>query len=323
MTLLYTAQSELPTPTRFCSHCNETKPADAFAPGHVCCRVCVATAREQARLRSIKVNETRTFGVEIECKVPHLSIARVAAKIRRLGIPCTSPGYTHHGYEAWKVVPDGTVGDGWKTVDGVQVRHYGMEVVSPILKGAAGVAELKKVVKLLNRLGAFADRACGLHVHHGARDLSLDSWKSLYRLYIRFEGVFDTVVPASRRGNVNSMCHALTAYGSEATVLARVDAAYDLHGLRTAISSRFVKLNVQSYWRHGTVEFRHFGGTTDFTKILNWVSLTQAMVEKAHAGLVVGPRVTPTADKLFGLVKPQRSVRKWFTDRAAAFAAAA
>jgi hypothetical protein len=64
----------------FCSHCCEWKPAAAFAPGHVCCRVCVETAREQARLRAVKVNATRTFGIEIECYVPvnRAAVARCA-----------------------------------------------------------------------------------------------------------------------------------------------------------------------------------------------------------------------------------------------------
>ena len=322
MTLL-TDQSGLATPTRFCSHCSETLPESAFAPGHRCCLACARRASESARLRAVKVNATRTFGVEIECKVPSLTINEVAAKIRRLGIACNSPGYTHQFVEAWKVVPDGTVHGGERYVDGHYERYYGMEVVSPILRGSEGVAQLKKITKLLKRLGAFVDRGCGLHVHHDAHDLALPAWKTLARMYVRYEPILDGVVPASRRGDANSMCHSMRRWHSETTALQRIDNAYDLQALRQVFGDRFVKLNVTSFWRHGTVEFRHFGGTTDFAKILNWVAFTQSMVESAHRGAVVSPRVAPTEAKLMSLVKPPRSVRRWFTDRAAAFAAAA
>lgn len=320
---LSTAQSGLATPTRFCSHCSETLPESAFAPGHRCCLSCARRASESARLRTVKVNATRTFGVEIECKVPRLTINQVAAKIRALGIPCNSPGYSHQFVEAWKVVPDGTVHDGERTVDGHYERYCGMEVVSRILLGSEGVAELKKVTRLLNRLGAFVDRQCGLHVHHGARDLELAAWKTLARMYVRYEPVFDSVVPPSRRLDNNGMCHTMRRYHDESTTLRQVDNAYDIAALRQVFGGRFVKLNITAFWRHGTVEFRQFGGTTDFAKMLNWVAFTQAMVESAHRGALVGPRVAPTEAKLMNLVKPPRSVRRWFTDRAAALAAAA
>jgi hypothetical protein len=48
--------------------------------------------------------------------------------------------------------------------------------------------------------------------------------------------------------------------------------------------SRYLKLNLAAYRRHGTVEFRQHAGTTNATKIWHWVVLTQAMVEKAAGG---------------------------------------
>jgi hypothetical protein len=44
---------------------------------------------------------------------------------------------------------------------------------------------------------------------------------------------------------------------------------------------RFVKLNYQAFWRHGTVEFRHHSGTVDAAKIIKWVVFCQKLVETA------------------------------------------
>ena len=45
--------------------------------------------------------------------------------------------------------------------------------------------------------------------------------------------------------------------------------------------SRYTKLNLQSYSRYGTCEFRGHQGTLDYTKIVAWVALTQNLVLKA------------------------------------------
>lgn len=37
---------------------------------------------------------------------------------------------------------------------------------------------------------------------------------------------------------------------------------------------------MQSLLRHGTIEFRHHSGTIEATKILAWVKMTRAIVER-------------------------------------------
>ena len=50
---------------------------------------------------------------------------------------------------------------------------------------------------------------------------------------------------------------------------------------------RYCKVNLKSFRRHGTIEFRHHSGSTDFEKISNWIILTQAIVERAVNSRVV------------------------------------
>jgi hypothetical protein len=54
-----------------------------------------------------------------------------------------------------------------------------------------------------------------------------------------------------------------------------------LAAIRYTYGTRYRKLNIESYVTHGTVEFRQHQGTTNAAKIINWIKLTQAIVERA------------------------------------------
>lgn len=219
------------------------------------------------------------FGVEIECLVPSvLNRVAVAAAISEAGIPCYDAGYSH-AFEAtrWKVVSDGSVtGPG-----------NGMELVSPPLT-EAGFEQIEKVSAVLLRLGATVNRSCGLHVHIGARNHSVASLKKLAAIYIEHEPVIDQLLPTSRRGSANNFCESITAanWGQLARATSVSDIAIAVTGMTDVNARRNVKLNYQSYWRHGTVEFRHHSGTVDAAKIIKWVvfcsKLVEAAVREAH-----------------------------------------
>ena len=61
----------------------------------------------------------------------------------------------------------------------------------------------------------------------------------------------------------------------------KMDSAHNLEQLARSITggSRYFKLNVQSYWRHGTVEFRQHSGTVEFGKIRNWLLFCARLVD--------------------------------------------
>jgi Putative amidoligase enzyme len=78
-----------------------------------------------------------------------------------------------------------------------------------------------------------------------------------------------------------------------------------------------------AFWRHGTVEFRHHSGTVEADKIINWVSLTQHLLENACATTQV---LQAGADKLTSLlhtISLPAAVQRFYTARAAHFAAQA
>src|SRR5262245_48018434 len=111
-----------------------------------------------------------TFGVEIECLVP------VAANVQA--------GSYHHGVQ----VPD--LPDGWNaqhdgSLHGGRGRR-GIEIVSPVLKGADGFRQVKAVCEWLRRIGATVNRSTGFHVHVGV-ERTPENLKKLVTVAANFE----------------------------------------------------------------------------------------------------------------------------------------
>ena len=225
-------------------------------------------------------NNNRTYGVEIEAH--GVGTTELANALNEAGINCNYEGYNHTTRNHWKIVRDSSIHG-----------NKPFELVSPPLKGEEGLEEIKKVCQVLKTLGAQVNTSCGLHVHHDAGDLNLDNFKNLYSLYTRFESTIDQFVPESRRGNNNNFCKTLQGLNDQ------IHQSRSLEEIKTATGSRYVKLNIQSYWRHGTIEFRHHPGTINPTKIINWIILTQLMVERSKSTV----RVTRTEVNLRQLQK--------------------
>ncbi|MDF1565298.1 MAG: amidoligase family protein [Deltaproteobacteria bacterium] len=212
----------------------------------------------------------RSFGIEIETFHPTMSRAQVAEKIRETGVNCREEGYNHATRTWWKIVTDCSVhGTGTE-----------MEVVSPVLSGDAGIEQLQKVLECLTAIGCRVNRTTGLHVHADARDLTLENWKKLVADYRHYEPVTDSFMPTSRRAQNNRFCKSLRS----ATTYRAIMAATTMNELCYCLNNdRYHKLNLQSYTVHGTVEFRQHSGTVEAAKVLPWLRLCLALVEKSKA----------------------------------------
>jgi hypothetical protein len=217
-----------------------------------------------------KVNENRTFGIEIEAY--NVGMRTLCDALNAAGIACGVEGYNHVTRSTWKIVPDGSL-----------MGSQSFELVSPPLKGQAGLAQVKTVCRVLGECGAKVNKSCGLHVHHDANDLTLKDWKNFVKYYVKYEKTLDSLMPVSRRDNNNTFCASLLRNETIAERFAAIDQATDLHGLTSIVcgQSRYYKLNLMAYWRHGTVEVRHHSGTTEYEKIAAWVSLTQGLLERS------------------------------------------
>lgn len=219
----------------------------------------------------------RQFGVEIEFFGTG-SITTLKNKLRAKGISVESESYNHQLRTHWKITTDSSINPS---------RGTGREIVSPILKGADGLDQLRRVCEALQEWGGLINRTCGLHIHFDAANLQLDAWKTLYKNYITCESTIDSMMPNSRRGNRNTYCKSLlNRFSSKQQAYRAIKSARDIEGLSRAITnrSRYGKVNAESYFRHKTVEFRQHSGTIEYTKISNWILFLHGMVSYAEKG---------------------------------------
>lgn len=225
----------------------------------------------------------RTYGIEIECYHSSNSDIKqeVCSALSRVGISCQFLGYTHTVTTGWKIVTDSSIRGG-----------YGLEVVSPILSGEEGLEQIKKVTKVLSELGCKVNRSTGLHVHHGARDLSQTEIKNVFKLYRENESLFDSLVAPSRRDSRNQYCQSLRNHT-------------DLP------STRYTKVNYQSFVKYGTIEVRHHQGSLNADKIIHWIRLTQRVIERAGSY----SRSFGNLEEMLGFMGLQ-SMENWYLERA-------
>lgn len=202
----------------------------------------------------------RKFGIELEI----VGISKEAAikALKAVQIKVNAETYNHTTKNYWKIVPDGSVTNGF-------------EVVSPILKAEAGIEEAEIVARALEDAGAYANRTCGFHVHFDASDLGMEHIKKIVRRYAAHEAEIDAFMPKSRRGNTNHYCQSLSGMLGHA-----FDSATTTQALVSSQPSRYYKVNLKSYQRQGTIEFRQHSGTVNAMKICTWIRFLAEFIDE-------------------------------------------
>ena len=223
----------------------------------------------------------RKFGVEVEFISMHTqssTVSKINAYLAEHNADFTvETAYYSDTSNTWRIKTDSSIQEGY---------DYGLELVTPVLQGQADYERLILVLDAINSIdGVRVNRSTGLHIHVGVEDWKVSNFKNLVKRYAKFEKVLDSIMPESRRMNNGSYCR--SNFNSRYSLKDIYNEIDDKHTTRTLISSassgRYVKLNLQSFWKHGTVEFRHHSGTTNSTKISNWLRVVMAMVECADA----------------------------------------
>ena len=220
-------------------------------------------------LESFQFNQNRTFGIEIEFFGVDITLVNEA--LRASGINFQRESYNHEARPYWKLIFDVSVNN-----RGTGLARGGHELVSPILVGKEGLEEVRKVMAVLDSIGAKVDRTCGLHVHHGVEEYTVENFQNIYYLYYKFENFFDAVVAPSRRQSVNRFCRGLSR-----GLIESIQKAKNIDELNRILTDRYLKLNFQAFIRHNTIEFRQHSGTVNGEKAVNWIIFTQAVVERA------------------------------------------
>ncbi len=213
--------------------------------------------------RKARTPKDVTFGVEIEC----INVDRYALMniVRSNGVQIQTEGYNHRDNDHYyKIVHDGSL-----------IGDNSCEIVSPILKGKEGKNSLKAVCNALVEIGAKINKSCGLHVHLDAKNMTIEHWRNLIINYARLEGIIDGFMAKSRRGNNNCYCRSVALMPRlEATILH----CNSVEDIVRYFSTRYMKINVEAYSRHKTVEFRQHQGSIEFAKIEKWLSFLQKLL---------------------------------------------
>jgi hypothetical protein len=207
---------------------------------------------------------TRKFGVEIEAT--GISRREVEKALRSCNIGVKVEDLNHDTKKHWKIVTDGSVPDGF-------------ELVSPILSGNAGLAELFKVVCILHCAGAKVNPTCGLHVHVNAKDMSGEQILSAVKRYNKYETQIDKFVNSDRRNN--HFAKGMKEVEDWLNFVTEINESPSARELceRAERRGRYRKLNITSFLRHGTLEFRQHQGSLDPNEVCNWVIFCIQFIE--------------------------------------------
>ncbi|MCA8830524.1 amidoligase family protein [Hymenobacter pini] len=210
----------------------------------------------------------RNFGVEIEAFGP--TRTALLGELEAQGIEAQGEGYNHTTRPHWKIVSDASVSG-----------QNAFELVSPVLNGCDGLEDVRRACRALNTTNANVNDSCGLHVHIDARDLTLEHLRRICLNYLRLERTIDQLMPSSRRANNNTYCRSIQGGRTLTATEEAIRAATTTQALATAINgtSRYYKVNLQAFFRHGTIEFRQHSGSTNADKVIFWVRFLLNLVE--------------------------------------------
>lgn len=200
------------------------------------------------------------FGIELE--LIGITREQAIAALTGVGIEVREEGYNHETRRHWKIVSDASV-------------RGGFELVSPVLQGEAGLEEARKAATALDDMGATVNRNCGYHVHLDAAGLTANDIRAIVTRYADHESEIDAFMPQSRRGNENTYCGSIRSLARSE----RFQRAETIRDLVNAQGGRYFKVNLQSYYAHGTIEFRQHSGTINATKVTNWILFLQQFTE--------------------------------------------
>ena len=167
----------------------------------------------------------------------------------------------------WKYKYDGSVHGG---------EPY--EFASPILKGKNGVEQVKLICSAMRQAGFYSNSTAGVHVHLGAKDLGLDTFKNMCYNFTKFEPLIDMIAPADRRW---SNAFYSESFSKLTDFEGKLNRATTFDQLVNSLmgGTRYFAVNLQAYYRFGTIEFRKLIGTNDDRLIIWYLYFLHYLLE--------------------------------------------
>lgn len=186
------------------------------------------------------------------------------------------------------------------------LRGHSAEIVSPVLSESNYEEWIDDICSTL--LGSFVYKRCGLHVWIGTKDLSWMDAQNLLQYSIKWQRYFERIVSPSRKlhsekspsgspmlipyiprsQTKSGFLYAL--YGSfgknlmskrGVSMMKNSKRCNDSEVYYNGPITRYWWLNIHGHFHRKAVEFRLHQGTTNKTKITNWVKFCMQIVERA------------------------------------------
>lgn len=209
-----------------------------------------------------------TFGIEIETTMPSEAMRAAGWTIGAYHVGANIPAFP-----GWKTMHDGSI-----VASGI--GRVGVEIVSPVLSGVDGLAQVERMVATLNAMGAKVNTSTGFHVHVGWTGDAAQLRRLVNFVAFHERALFASTGTTSREHN--TYCGAIRAAYSN--VSAALTTTTDIAAI-AANQDRYRVLNLKNLTKapgRRTVEFRVFAGTLNIVKILGYIQLCLGIVQKAH-----------------------------------------
>lgn len=250
----------------------------------------------------------RSFGLEIEAIVDKTQKHQAFSDILHSLNLSDDAG-------SWSVVEDKSLESEGQVTERMK-DSMRCELVSPILNfNSATLNTLESICdSLQHRIRANTNDSCGFHIHFDAEDLSLRDIVKVAINYANFEGVIDSFLHRSRRGDSNpyirSLVNSVTEHLGDLREIVETDSFYNKSSLSvlSMINPRprkFSKFNMSNSFYFNlykeseafnknkdseainTIENRHHQSTLDFEEIIKFVEFNLHFINSSRNKAVI------------------------------------
>lgn len=158
----------------------------------------------------------------------------------------------------------------------------GIELVSVPVAGKNIDRALEDADTFLNIYTPHISFRTSVHIHVNVLDLTCEELSRLMKLYLYYEPAFFRLHKEWDRSE-NLFCIPTYASFEIQEAYRRLD--YDLRSgvvRNNYLPWKYSALNSNSIYEHGTLEFRHMGGTSDMKAISSWINILLQLKEAAR-----------------------------------------
>lgn len=172
---------------------------------------------------------------------------------------------------------------GGSIVQDGSLPENGFEINTAPAGGDLFVRQIDEICSALKKSSAKVDDSCGLHIHINAKDFNYYDVRRLMKVYAKIEDALFGMLPYRRKKShycrpcgknyIRNLINGRVPYKKvKSSVIKTIykDETTQNHKNVKHDSSRYVALNLHSWFYRGTVECRMFSGTTQSSKIVPW-----------------------------------------------------